>query len=72
MLSTNDAAEPIMTEAAAEPRARRDWAPLAVPPLTILLLIVSGMASTPTEFAVAALSFFALALAAVAFAASSS
>lgn len=72
MLSTHDAAEPIMTEGIADQPKRRDWAPLAVPPLTILLLVVSGMASTPTDMAVAALSFLALALAAVAFAASSS
>ena len=55
--------------AAAVADRRAGWAPLAVPPLTLLVVAAAALADSPTDLAVAALSLLALALAAVVFAA---
>jgi hypothetical protein len=44
------------------------WAPLAVPPLTILLLASAALAHSPEELAIAAVSLLAIVFASVAFA----
>jgi hypothetical protein len=72
MLSARNAAEhsvPDTVHDAAEREESRGWAPLAVPPLTLLLLGAASSASSPRDMAIATLSLLALALAAVAFAA---
>jgi hypothetical protein len=71
MLSAPDLADAqARQEAAAQDASGAvEWAPLAVPPLTVLLLAIASVARSPLDTAVAALSLLALALAAVAFAA---
>jgi hypothetical protein len=72
MLSARNAAEHNVHDTvhdAAEREESGGWAPLAVAPLTLLLLGAASIANSPRDMAVAALSLLALALAAVAFAA---
>ncbi|HWQ14484.1 MAG TPA: hypothetical protein VNL77_16920 [Roseiflexaceae bacterium] len=69
MLSTPDLAPARQDEVAHDASTPVEWAPLAVPPLTVLLLAIAAVARTPLDLAVAALSLLALALAAAAFAA---
>lgn len=72
MLSTRDAGDASIHEVIHDEAGReegRGWAPLAVPPLTVLLLAAAALAPSPGDLAVATLSLLALALAAAAFAA---